>query len=375
MGSVNERLLDEAIHHAIDLTRYSNGVVRRMIAVLNRMDAELVAAITQALLQMPEGGFSIDRLEMLLGSARQINAEAIRQVFGELPGELQRFTVYEAGYQSKALLAAYPSDARALIQFQRVTPEQVYAAALSRPFQGGLLREWQASVEAGRMKQVRDAIRQGFVQGESTDQIVRRIRGTRAKQFNDGILQRSRRDIESVVRTVVAHTAETARTEAYKANDDLIKALKWVSTLDSRTSPMCRIRDGKQYTVEDHKPIGHNIPWGQGPGRLHWCCRSCSAPVTKSWRELGIDMDELDPSTRASMDGQVAAETTYNQWLKRQPAARQDEILGPTRGALLRKGGMTAEEMYSNRGDFLTLDQLRAKDAAAFERAGLQSEP
>ncbi|MEE4461546.1 hypothetical protein V2S84_05310, partial [Azotobacter chroococcum] len=96
--------------------------------------------------------------------------------------------------------------------------------------------------------------------------------------------------------------------------------------------------------------------------------RSTSAPVTKSWRELSIPLDEMSPGERASMDGQVPAETTYSQWLQRQSAARQDQILGPERGRLLREGGLRLEDFYSDRGAWLTLDELRKRDAEAFAR-------
>jgi hypothetical protein len=56
--------------------------------------------------------------------------------------------------------------------------------------------------------------------------------------------------------------------------------------------------------------------------------------VVKSWKELGIDIAEMDASTRASMDGQVPEDTKYGDWLKRQSKARQDEVLGPVRAKL-----------------------------------------
>jgi hypothetical protein len=144
-----------------------------------------------------------------------------------------------------------------------------------------------------------------------------------------------------VVRTAISHTAAFTRERFYEANAKLVASVQWVSTLDNRTSPMCRLRDGLQYTQDTHKPIGHSVPWGAGPGALHWCCRSTSTVVTKSWKRLtGVDIEEFSPSTRASMDGQVPEETTYAEWLGKQSASRQDEILGPTRGALLRKGGL-----------------------------------
>lgn len=371
MPTVNEKLIDEAVDHAIDLHRFSNGAVRRVVALLNRTDSELQAAIVEALLRLPADSFTVQRLEELLGSVRQLNLSAMMQVEAALQGEMRDLADFEAAFQVAALQDAFPEDARALIQFQRITPEQAYAAAMARPFQGGLLRDWTKSLEASRAAKVRETIRQGYVQGQTTDQIVRKIIGTKAKGYRDGVIDRSRRDVESVVRTALSHTSEMAREKALEANGDIIKAVRWVSTLDSRTSELCRVRDGKQYTPEDHKPIGHKIPWLQGPGRLHFCCRSTQAPVTKSWRELGIDMDELEPSTRASMDGQVSAELTYSKWLQRQSRARQEEILGVTRAALVRDGKLPVDELYSDRGAYLTIEQLRAKYAETFKRAGL----
>jgi hypothetical protein len=53
------------------------------------------------------------------------------------------------------------------------------------------------------------------------------------------------------------------------------------------------------------------------------------------------------------------------------PAARQDEIVGPTRGALMRSGKLPFDSLYTDRGEYLTLDQLRERNAAAFKRAGV----
>jgi hypothetical protein len=254
-----------------------------------------------------------------------------------------------------------------------VVPEQVYAAAMARPFQGVLLRDVLSNLEASRAKRIRETIANGYVANKPTPEIVRDLRGTRALRYEDGVFNRSRREVEAVVRTAVSHTAAFTRDRFEEANGALIKATQWVSTLDSRTTQMCRIRDGLEYTRDTHKPIGHSVPWLQGPGRLHWCCRSTSAAVVKSMRELGLPIGDFTASTRASMDGQVPADTTYAQWFAKQSAARQDEILGPTRGALYRKGGLQLTEFSNNQGQMLTLQQLRERNAAAFGKAGVEA--
>lgn len=664
MATVNEELADEAVRHAVYFDRYSRGVSRRLIALLNRVDAQLAAELQRALADVTASDFRLERLESLLASVRQINASLYQQLGLELTAELRQAVEYEVGYQLALFDDVLPEQVRPM--FNAVTVEQAYAAAMARPFQGALLRDALAEMGEDKARRIRRAIADGYTQGKTTADIVRSIRGTRALQYRDGIIEMDRRNLESITITALQSTAATARDQLYEANADLIKALVWTSTLDLRTTASCfpastlalpvgdlrgvtrrhwdgylvvvttasgkklratpnhpvltargwrpiqeiqpgkdvlqvlasdvgcvesakniempasigaifdalnepafcgiatersseidfhgdgmcgdyevnyprakgdlrlaldaafgkqiaekllvfigvpgslpserlpkklvmgsafidmtaqigsgsvedgieagsayahhaanidglgaanehlddlgfvrsalgvsapqsrhdagtfedagnggrgdvkvasdgggglavriaaddviavereffsghvynlststafyiadgfvvhncRIRDGKRYTI-DGKPVGHSIPWGAGPGRLHWRCRSVGVPVTKSWRELGIDIDEMAPGTRSSMDGQVPAEQTYAQWLTKQSASRQDDVLGPTRGKLLRDGGLSVEEMYSARGTFLTLDELRARDAEAFRKAGV----
>lgn len=368
MATVNETLLDEAVHHAVDLHAYSNGVVRRLIAVLNRSDARMFAQLQVALEAMSPESFTVQRLDLMLQSARQLNAEIYRQFEAALLAETMDLAGAEADYHSTLMRSVMPPQ----ISVASITQEQVYAAAMSRPMQGRLLREWASSLEAEAATRIRDKLRMGYVEGKTTDQLVREIRGTRAKGYSDGLIEISRRNAEAVVSTAVNHTAATAREQFFGANLDLIKAEVWRSTLDGRTSPPCRLRDGKEYTPGTHKPIGHELPWGAGPGRYHWRCRSCSSVVTKSWKELGgADLPEFTPAQRASLDGAVPADLNYGDWLKKQSAARQDEILGPSRGALLRRGGMSVDRFANDRGRWLTLEELKARNQAAFKRAGI----
>lgn len=371
--TVNERLADAAIDHAIDLAHYSNDVVRRMIATLNRADAELAAALQDALDRLPVESFTVQRLDALLRSVRRINAQAYDRFGLELERELRDFAAAEIEFQIALAQSALPPQVLARVSLTGLTPEAVYAAATAQPLQGRLMREWAVeTLSPNRMRRITDALRMGYVEQQTIPQIMQRIRGTKAANYLDGILRVDRRQAEAIARTGVMHIAATAREEYYAQNEDLIKALRWVATLDTRTSVHCRLRDGHEYTSEEpHRPIGHKLPWGAGPGRFHWNCRSTSAPVFKSWRELGVDMKEFPEGTRASMDGQVPGKTTYAQWLGKQSAARQDEVLGKTRGALFRRGGLRLEQFATEQGRWLTLAELRGRNVAAFERAGV----
>ncbi len=369
MASVNELIADQALSHAVDLQQYSNSVVQRIMRVLNRSDDRLYAELQQALERLDPARFTVERLESMLYSVRSVNREAYTQVGQELTAELRSFVEYEAAYQRSALVSVLPVQ----VSVAAISAEVVYTAALARPFQGVLLRGVLDDMEAGKAKKIRQTIAQGFTESKTTDQIIRELRGTKAKGFEDGLLAGTRRDIEAVTRTALGHMAGFTQDRFIEANVDLVKAVVWSATLDLRTTPICRIRDGKAYTPDTHKPIGHNMPWLSGPSRSHWRCRSHQTTVLKSFAELGIDLPEIvvKGKTRASMDGQVPADLSYADWLKKQSAARQMQVLGPTRAKLMRDGNLPLEAMYSQRGVYKTLEQIRASDAAAFKRAGL----
>lgn len=373
MPTANELLADAAVDHAIDLSQYSEGVVRRMLALLNRADADLADALSKALNRLPPESFTVERLEKLLVAVRLLNSQAYARVEMELSDELKSFAEHEATYQSDLLERVVPEPVQARFRVARVGVDQVYSAALSRPFQGRLLRNWAKNIEASRLTLIRNQVRLGYVNGETTDQIVRRVVGTKAKRGADGAaFERARREMRAVVHTAVSHTAEVARSKLYERNADIIAAVVWTSTLDTHTTVICQIRDGLKYENDDsHKPIGHKVPWLQGPGRSHFGCRSASRPALKGWKALGFNVDELPPPARASMDGVVPGEVVFGSWLQKQNATRQDQVVGTVRGRLIREGEVRFAELYDVKGNFLTLEELRERDAAAFKRAGI----
>lgn len=152
------------------------------------------------------------------------------------------------------------------------------------------------------------------------------------------------------------------------ANSDIVTGYRWLSTLDNLTSDLCQALDHQEFEL------------GDGPlPPAHPNCRSTIAPITKTFRELGIDIDEMPAGTRASVGpdggGQVSAKLSYFDWLKRQPASFIDEALGPTRSALFQKGGLSADEFarlgLSKNFQPLTIEQMREKAPLVFKRAGV----
>ena len=337
---VADLLAERAIDHAINLEHYKTGQVNKMVKLLNDVDRDLVTQIAKG---VPES-FTEIRKKRLIEDVKTISREGTKVINAELRGTIRALGGVEAEYNAANLEDSIP------VRWNIVQPSpgQVYAATIARPFQGKLLRTQLSGISRSRRELVEGAIQTGFVEGEGIGQIVRRIRGTKKLGYSDGLLEKSRRDIASIVRTAVNHTANTARDQVYQNNESLLKGVEWLSTLDLRTTLICAGYDGQVFPLDS----GPRPP-------AHWNCRSTTIPVVKSWRELGIDLDEAPPGTRASMDGQVSDTVNYAEWLTKQTKARQLEILGPSRYKIWKAGEPITK--FTTSGQVLTLDQLKAK--------------
>ena len=365
MNTVNDRFKSEQIAHSLFAGRYSSYVAKRMVNVLNAADDELMLRLVQAMERSRLTGSTITekRILSLLKSVRDINKQAINATYSTLTDELLSYAKHEAWYQQSLFDVLIDSSILKHYPLQGISEHQVYAAAMSKPFQGKLLSEWFDGLEKDRMKRIENTVRVGYLAGDSAFDIGKRIIGHVSKGYQDGALQMSRANATSIAKTALNHFQAEARDQFYDKNDAVIDCKEWLSTLDNKTTHICIIRDKKRYTL-DNKPIGHKIPYKQGPGKIHFNCRSTEVVVTKSWRELGIDIDEMPEGTRSSMNGQVPAGWSYTEWLEQQPDWRQKEILGGARYRMY-KQGKKLPEFYTDKGELLTLDQLKRLDERA----------
>jgi SPP1 gp7 family putative phage head morphogenesis protein len=212
-------------------------------------------------------------------------------------------------------------------------------------------------------------VRQGLLTGETTPSIAKRLIGNlqfgeESKTVRQLVAAGGQatavadNQVIALIRTSINQVANTASQQVYEANQDITKKYRYVATLDTRTSSICRALDGREFE------------YGKGPmPPQHFNCRSTTVPV--------IDPDILPPSTtatRASKDGQVPINTTYGKWLKdKMPGetnadvlARQQQALGskaPYFRRLADKYGPDAAiaKLVRDDGAEVTLEQLRKR--------------
>ena len=372
MPPANDDIRDALIAHQIELLRFSKGLAARIRAILNRAEPELRAKLKARLEKIAALGFDPGpaTTRRMIKTSRLI-AEINRPTFGEINAlvrqELVGLAIGETQFIANLVASSLP------VIFDPALPslKQLRAIVFARPFENRILRDWLRTYELGDRRRMMDEIRQGLVFDETPTQIGRRIFGTAALGGVDGTRQITRRGAQTLAQTSMSAVTNAARQAFSKANR-AIKQEIYVATLDSRTTPICQSLDGDVFP-KDSGPIPP----------LHLNCRSLRAPVVDG-RRMGkrpanaATERELaglrGPARRRAVEklvGRVPAETTYAQWLRKQKASFQNEVLGPTRGRLFRAGEIDLKGFVDNSGQRLTLRELYDRDPGAFQRANV----
>lgn len=237
----------------------------------------------------------------------------------------------------------------------------LWADIAAHPIAGSTLADYADALGVNNVVDVVATTQRALEQGHTLDELVRELRGsvvTRAKwaqgkyipgTYSGGVMTTDTRQTEMFARTAVMHVGNQAREAYYKANEDIIKGYMRVETLDTRTCLECGVDDGHVYGVNDSRP---SLP-------AHPDCRGILCPVLKTYRELGVDIDELPVGNRASMDGAVPQYTTWRDVLAKASPEQQAKMLnGSTTRAALYRGGMSVDAMVKD-GRVLTLKELR----------------
>ena len=348
-------LADILTRHQVYLERLKRGEVNTFNKVIREID-KAIGQTMAALGDQQLSEMSKAQLRRVMRELREAHEAAMERAVDNLIVRLQKLAAYETEFEAKAINTAAPA-AGAL----SLSAASAYAAAAERPLSatGELLEPFLRTMTKREVAAVNMVLSRASVNGWTNAQTVQVLRGTKRNNYRDGLLMKMGQHNEAIVRTSMQHVSSVAAAETWALNADIIKAYRWTSTLDSRTTETCRSLDGQEFEL------------GAGPlPPIHINCRSRTVPIL---------VDKLNVLSkgrkRASADGPVDANETYYSWLKRQPAAFQDSVLGPSRGTLFRDGGLSAEEFarISIGRDYqpLTLDEMRRLEPNAFERAGL----
>ena len=356
--SVNDKILDEITGHSVDLQRLEASVKADVRKQLKRLEKTLVADIQNSnMVDAVREQTKIKRMKALLKQTR----ETIKTTYKQVAKTHAKTLANVASIAESQAVSALNKSINFKVASVGMSKQMLKAIASDTLFEGAQSAEWWSRRSEAFHARFSDTIRQGMMRGDSTSLITKNLIGTSPNKFKDGALQANRRSAEALVRTSIQAVANESRLMTYADNDDVIKSIEWVSTLDSRTSNTCKGLDGLTWSNPERKPINHSVNF---PGvTAHWGCRSTQVPITKSWEELGAkgDFDEIPESTRASMDGQVSDKLGYEGWLKGKSEKFQRDALGANKFDLWKKGNMKFTDLVNQSGNPLTVEQLSTK--------------
>lgn len=340
--AVNDDLADSAVRRAAVLERRINGIWAELLPILRRVERDLIEKIEDGV--GPRGGtFRSQRAQRLLIEVRKI----IEGGAAEFEKRLVEKGLEAGKVEEVATLRSLETLVPVRVEWVAPAAEALAAIAVTQPFteDGAILKSFVKGWSESLIEKVQGQIRMGLVEGEGVETIRRRIEAD-VLEGGTGTLRRARQKARAIVRTYANHVTSVAREEVYKANSDVIEAEVWTATLDDRTCPSCGALDGREF------------PIGKGPRTpLHAACRCLRRPKIKG-RDALIRAGLLSEGSRASIDGPVPANMTFPEWLKRQPAKVQKDVLGKTRADLFREG-TKFDKFVSDENEVLTLDELR----------------
>ena len=393
--------------NAIDLNRYSNSVARR---VINSYNDIIIDAVNQLRTLLPdaggEGSLTITapvkaaRLQSILAQLKESLDGWAGDATELTATELQGIAELQSEFVTQQLRKALPEGiTRSAVNTVEISPQFAQSVVTTDPTQinvvalsddlfaavngapqtfsltaaqgatitlpnGEVVSKAFRGIATSQSERFSQVVRNGLLTGETTPDIAKRLIGNlqfgeKAKTVGQlaaaggQATQVADNQILTLIRTSINQVANTASQQVYEANQDITQKYRYVATLDTRTSAICRALDGREFE------------YGKGPmPPQHFNCRSTTVPVI-NYKELGFSPPP--PARRASMDGQVPANESYGEWLKKQPRTTQADVLGSGKVAYFNRlankyGAQDAmAKLVRDDGSELTLAQLRKR--------------
>jgi hypothetical protein len=262
-----------------------------------------------------------------------------------------------------------------------LSAEQLKQMAVKTPIGAYKLNEWvESSFDSNFQQLFKSEIMTGMLQGEGYKDLV--------KRFDIRAFKGIKQDIETITRSYVQTVNTEAALNVAKSNRQHLKGWKWSSATEN----------GAQYT-KTGKGRGRGLclrclaldaadkiyPLDGGPDLpAHPRCRCVRSMVTKTFREMGIDIDEIEEAYRPySVRGLINEETgeimpqnvgtggrniitsgqftgNYEAWLKTQNKSIQVQTLGPKRWAMWNDGNIKLGDLVDKQGNLRLVKELQA---------------
>ena len=335
------------------LDQYEDAVIADMLKTVRAAVADVQKQLFM--------GEDVPRADVLVQELEALSA-GLRNRLGEDVADMATEALNYSAVEHQSILSI---NGAASINTVALSAEQ-FRAFMASPATGGVsLPAWVDAAWGNAVtEQVKRNLNIAVLQGESYQKAVRGLLDSTIADFTE-------REAVTIARTYIQTANVAAQMAVYEANDDLVKGWRWSSVLEPGYSKTgrgtclrCASLDQSQFKIGEGPPIP-----------LHPRCRCVALPVMKSWRELGLDRDELDAAIRPYTirpDVNIDAggmrtiiesgrhQGDYASWFEKQGRAFQQNVVGPGRLELLDSGKVRFEDLVDSQGRQRTLKELAA---------------
>lgn len=338
-NNINSQILDILLKRDLLLQRVSNGLSKEIAN-------EYIKIINNAIESFNKYDISIINMNKVIKEISQRFEFDYPTIAYE---QFKELGIAEASYIPNGINVLVGVDI-----VNKVLPEPLIEKVIKASYldKGLLLKDAFSAFDDNLKNVMINEIRNGVLVGATNQQMISNIKPL----FNSMVAN----NLDSLVKTSVSTVVNDVRMATYKDNEDIFKGYQHHATLDSRTRLEHALRDGATWDLnykgtndKGKKFVFKNTPLG-------WRCRCIILPITKSYKELGLDIGEIPEGTRSSMNGQVPESTTFTKWFDKLDSKSQEQYLGKGRYELYQSGKINFSDLVNQRGRVLSIKELEA---------------
>lgn len=367
-NEITQAILNAWTQHTAYTERLSSSAVNEILRAFDKLSnaqlrelRELLESLTVAELQaLKSNKYTTPALKEI----RDVMAEWVEQISTQLPLIFESSATALMAYEVAYIYQLADKKAPA------INGESLYSKAKTLPYaKGNLLSYIFPQIGQKLRSEAEKLIRDGISNNLTTQQIIQQIKGTKANNYKDGLLNISREHIDAEVKTARAHLSSEAYANTWKALG--FGYVKDVATLDGRTTPQCAFIDGRVQKLDDKTK---RPPY-------HFRCRTKQIGCTKDGDIDGVRPYVMDdqPVSKIPKDqrdgkiGTIDADTTFEKFFNTVASEKfKRDWLGETRYKLHKEGKFPITKFIDPlSGKLFTLENLREKDNETFKELGL----
>lgn len=373
---------------------------------LDKSELSLLDSVTDFMEKHKKGIQSVTAiadLERLERKIKKIRKNVFQQSFRSIYDEgldLCRNEQKWAQRVTKEVIQNASSSEQKKIPTMELSGQKAIKESMSNTFIEGMkFEEWFSGTAEADLRRIVDMVRDGVKSGWTIQQMIQRIRGTKANGYTDGILNTTRKHASTMARTLCCGIANNAKDQFYRENDDVVIGVEWLDTLDARTCPRCGGMSRKRWKTHDPHPVPP----------LHHNCRCVLLPVTeltdlgedmfrpaanadfdtlakeayeskypgKKWENLAYDtrkkyyyqaQRDFENQTGKSAYSQVPGNMTYKEYFMQMDEKTRESYLGPGKYKLWKEGKLSIDKFIPPYPDrTFTVRELKEMDKESFK--------